>query len=338
MKHEGGSVAILVTGGAGYIGSVTVEYLVSRGEKPVVLDDLRRGHREALDAAVPFYQGDIGDDALIAQIAREHEIESCIHFAALAYVGESVKDPKLYYQNNVQKGISLIGSLLERGVRRFVFSSSCATYGDPEALPVRENSRQKPTSPYGWSKLVLEQVLSSYDVPYGLKFVALRYFNAAGATESLGEDHHPETHLIANVIRAASGKLAEVSVFGNTYRTPDGTPIRDYIHVSDLADAHVLALEHLRRGGRSEFLNLGSARGYSVLEVIESAKKVTQRPIRFRIEEQRAGDACQLIADSTMAQRILGWTPRQSDLPTILRSAWEWHQRYPNGYATEETR
>jgi UDP-glucose 4-epimerase len=331
-------MAILVTGGAGYIGSVTVDHLLSRGEKPVVLDDLKRGHREALNPSIPFYQGDIGDEELLRRIAQEHEVESCIHFAALAYVSESVKDPKLYFQNNVQKGITLLGALLQAGVRRFVFSSSCAAYGDPETIPVREDCLQRPTSPYGWSKLALEQVLNSYDVAYGLKFVALRYFNAAGATERLGEDHEPETHLIANVLRAASGKLEEVSVFGNTYETPDGTAIRDYVHVVDLAEGHALSLEHLRRGGDSAFLNLGSEKGHSVLEVIESAKQVIGRPIRYRIEEPRAGDASRLIADSTKAERILGWTPKRSHLRTIVRSAWEWHQRHPEGYAASGIR
>jgi UDP-glucose 4-epimerase len=332
-RDRGDSMAILVTGGAGYIGSVTVDYLLSLGEKTVVLDDLKRGHREALPPSVPFYQGDIGDEELLARIAREHELKSCIHFAALAYVGESVKEPRLYFQNNVQKGITLIGALLEAGVRRFVFSSSCATYGNPEKLPVKEDCRQQPTSPYGWSKLILEQVLNAYDVAYGLRSVCLRYFNAAGATEKLGEDHEPETHLIANVLQAASGRLKELPVFGNDYKTPDGTTVRDYVHVSDLAEAHALSLEHLRRGGDSQVLNLGSAKGYSVLEVIESARQVTGRSIRFRVEEPRAGDAGELVADATKAQRILGWTPRRSELTTILRSAWEWHQRYPNGYA-----
>ena len=327
-------MAILVTGGAGYIGSVTVDYLLSRGEKVVVLDNLVRGHRQALDAEVSFYQGDVGDQALLAQIAREHELESCIHFAAFAYVGESVEKPKLYFENNVQKGIALIGSLLQAGVRRFVFSSSCATYGEPETLPIKEDSRQWPTSPYGWSKLFLERLLTSYDDAYSLKFVALRYFNAAGATQRRGEDHEPETHLIANVLQSASGKRNELSVFGNTYPTPDGTAVRDYIHVSDLAEAHALALEYLRRGGRSEFLNLGSGRGYSVLEVIECARQVTGKPIRLRIEPPRAGDSSHLIAEATRAQSLLGWVPRQSDLPTIVQSAWEWHLSHPQGYAT----
>jgi len=301
-----------------------------------VLDDLKRGHREALHPSVPFYHGDIGDAALLARISREHDLESCIHFAALAYVGESVQDPKLYFQNNVQKGVGLLGALLDAGVRRFVFSSSCATYGNPEALPVTENSRQQPTSPYGWSKLFFEQVLRSYDVAYGLKFVSLRYFNAAGATEKLGEDHDPETHLIANVLRAASGKIEKVCVFGGSYPTRDGTAIRDYVHVSDLAEAHARSLDHLRQGGSSEFLNLGSARGYSVLEVIASAGRVTGEPIQYSVEEARAGDACELTADCTKAKKTLGWTPQNSDLPTILRSAWDWHRRHPEGYATKE--
>jgi UDP-glucose 4-epimerase len=327
-------MAILVTGGAGYIGSVTADYLLSRGEKVVVLDNLVRGHRQALDAEVPFYQGDVGDRALLAQIAREHELESCVHFAALAYVGESVEDPKLYFENNAQKGIELIGSLLRAGVRRFVFSSTCATYGEPETLPIKEDSRQWPTSPYGWSKLFLERLLAAYDDAYGLKFVALRYFNAAGATQKRGEDHEPETHLIANALHSASGKRSELSVFGNTHPTPDGTAIRDYIHVSDLAEAHALALEYLRRGGQSEFLNLGSGRGYSVLEVIECARQITGKPIQLRIESSRAGDSSRLIAEATRAQSLLGWVPRESDLPTIVQSAWEWHLRHPQGYST----
>jgi len=326
-------MAILVTGGAGYIGSVTVDNLLSRGEKVVVLDNLLRGHRQALDAEVPFYQGDVGDELLLAQIAQQHELESCIHFAALAYVGESVKDPKLYFENNVQQGIALIGSLLQNGVCRFVFSSTCATYGEPETLPVKEDSRQLPTSPYGWSKLFLERLLTSYDDAYGLKFVALRYFNAAGATHKNGEDHEPETHLIANALQVASGKRNELSVFGDTYPTPDGTAVRDYIHVSDLAEAHALAVEYLRRGGRSEFLNLGSGQGYSVMEVIECTRQVTGKSIRLRIDPPRAGDSSRLIAETTRAQNLLGWVPRKSDLLTIVQSAWEWQLRHPKGYA-----
>ena len=257
----------------------------------------------------------------------------CIHFAAVAYIEESVQEPKLYFENNVQKAITLIGALLQAGVRRFVFSSTCATYGEPETLPIKESCRQWPTNPYGWSKLFLERVLTAYDAAYGMKFVALRYFNAAGATERLGEDHEPETHLIANILRVASGMKDKLIVFGNSYGTPDGTAIRDYVHVSDLAEAHGLGLEYLRRGGRSEFLNLGSGSGYSILEVIECARQVTRKAIRTEIEPPRPGDASRLIADATKAHRILGWTPRQSDLPVIVQSAWQWHLRYPKGYA-----
>lgn len=325
-------MSILVTGGAGYIGSVTVDYLLSLGEKVVVLDNLTRGHRESLGEDVPLYIGDVGDQELISHISREHELESCIHFAAFAYVGESVAQPKLYFENNVEQGIRLIGSLLRSGIRHFVYSSTCATYGEPESVPIKEEFRQWPTSPYGWSKLLLERLLSDYDTAYGLKFVALRYFNAAGATQKYGEHHEPETHLIANVLQAASGKRSEISVFGNTYATSDGTAIRDYIHVNDLAEAHASALAYLRGGGRSEFLNLGSGRGYSVLEVIECARKVTGTPIPLRIEPSRAGDASRLIADTTKVQRLLGWVPRWSDLPTIVQSAWKWHLRHPQGY------
>jgi UDP-glucose 4-epimerase len=328
-------MAILITGGAGYIGSVTVDCLLARGEHVVVLDNLGRGHRQALDPKIPFYRGDVGNQALLAQIVREHSLESCIHFAALAYVGESVQEPKLYFENNVQQGVALIGSLLRAGVRRFVFSSTCATYGEPETLPIKETSRQWPTSPYGWSKLFLERLLTSYDTAYGLKYVALRYFNAAGATEGQGEDHEPETHLLANVLQVASGKRAALSVFGNAYATPDGTAIRDYIHVSDLAEAHGLALDYLRRGGCSEFLNLGSGKGYSVLEVIECARQVTGKTISYRMEPARIGDSSRLVADATKATSLLGWIPQQSDLPTILRSAWEWHLRNPQGYTTK---
>ena len=326
-------MAILVTGGAGYIGSVTVECLLSRGENVVVLDNLSRGHRQALASKAIFYEGNVGDGNLLTRITEENEIESCIHFAAFAYVGESVERPREYFENNVEQGITLFGSLLRAGIHRVVFSSSCATYGEPEQLPIGETARQWPTNPYGWGKLVLERVLASYDAAYGLKFVALRYFNAAGATETLGEHHDPETHLIPNVLQAASGKISQVSIFGNSYPTPDGTAIRDYIHVSDLAEAHVCALDYLRQGNASEFLNLASGRGYSVLEVIECVRQVTARPVRVHIGPARPGDPSRLVADSSKAQNILSWSPRHSDLPTIVRTAWNWHVRHPRGYA-----
>ena len=325
-------MAILVTGGAGYIGSVTVELLLGKGEKVVVLDDLFRGHREALAPDQPFYQGKVGDRDLIARITKEHQIESCIHFAALAYVGESVEKPAAYFENNVEQGIAFMGALERTGVRRIVFSSTAATYGEPERIPITEQDPQWPANPYGWSKLFMERLLSSYDGAYGTKFVSLRYFNAAGATMRCGEDHHPETHLVPNVLSAAASERPDMAVFGNNYPTPDGTPIRDYVHVTDLADAHVRALDYLRKGGKSDFLNLGTGCGYSVLEVIETARKVTGRAIPARIEAPRAGDPARLVADAAKARQVLGWAPT-SDLESIIRSAWEWKQRHPKGYA-----
>jgi UDP-glucose 4-epimerase len=326
-------MAILVTGGAGYIGSVTAELLRARGEQIVVLDDLARGHRGALDPSVPFYEGKVGDRDLLARIAAEHSIESCVHFAALAYVGESVLEPAKYFENNVEQGIIFLGHLLNAGVRRVVFSSTCASYGEPKQMPISEDCPQWPVNPYGWSKLFVERLLDSYDRAYGMKFVALRYFNAAGATDRLGEHHEPESHLIPNVLAAAAGDAPVVTVFGDKYPTPDGTAIRDYVHVSDLADAHVRALEYLRRGGNSEFLNLGTGHGYSVLEVIEAARQATGRKIATRMEPPRAGDPPRLVAAAAKAKKILGWEPVKSDLRSIISSAWEWRQRHPRGYS-----
>jgi UDP-glucose 4-epimerase len=328
-------MAILVTGGSGYIGSVTIERLLAKGEQVVVLDDLARGHRAALPLGIPFYQGKIGDRELVARIAREHILESCIHFAALIEVGESVLEPAKYFENNVGHGIALIGELIQAGIRRFVFSSTAAVYGDPEQIPISEESRKWPRNPYGWSKQFMERVLDAYDTAYGMKFVALRYFNAAGATEKCGEDHRPESHLIPNVLAAALGQQQTIHVFGDNYPTPDGTPIRDYIHVVDLADAHILALEYLRAGGNSEFLNLGTGRGYSVLDVIECVREVTGREIPSRIEAPRAGDPARLIADPSKAKALLRWQAAVSDLPSIVRSAWNWRLRHPNGYTSD---
>ena len=325
-------MAILVTGGAGYIGSVTIERLLAKGEQVVVLDDLAHGHRAALPADIPLYHGKIGDRELVSRIAREHALESCIHFAALIEVGESVIDPARYFENNVGHGIALIGELVQAGLRRLVFSSTAAAYGDPDQIPITEQSRKWPKNPYGWSKLFMERVLDAYDTAYGMKFVALRYFNAAGATEKCGEDHRPESHLIPNVLAAAMGHQQAIQVFGNNYPTPDGTPIRDYIHVVDLADAHIRALEYLRSGGLSDFLNLGTGNGHSVLEVIDCAREVTGRDIPVRIASARAGDPARLIADPSKAKALLGWEPDVSDLPSIVRSAWDWRLRHPSGY------
>jgi UDP-glucose 4-epimerase len=325
-------MAILVTGGTGYIGSVTVERLLTRGEQVVVLDDLVHGHRAALPANVPFYQGNIGDRDLVARIAREHALESCIHFAAMIEVGESVVHPARYFENNVGQGMILVGQLVQAGVLRIVFSSTAAVYGDPEDVPLAEDSRKWPKNPYGWSKLLMEQLLDAYSKAYHLNFVALRYFNASGATEERGEDHQPESHLIPNVLAAALGQQQAIRVFGNNYPTPDGTPIRDYIHVVDLADAHIRALAHLRAGGTSDFFNLGTGRGHSVLEVIECARQITGREIPLKMEPPRAGDPARLVADPSRAKAALGWEPMVSDLNSIMRSAWSWRLRHPNGY------
>ena len=327
-------MAILVTGGAGYIGSVTVERLATNGESIVVLDDLSYGHREAIDAGIPFYQGPAGNRGLLADIVKEHGIDSCMHFAASAFVAESVEKPALYFENNVQQGISLLKVLVDAGVRRFIFSSSCTVYGEVTKIPIGEDSPLWPKNPYGWTKFTQERILETYDTAYGLKSVCLRYFNAAGATERIGEDHDPETHLIPNVLLAAADPHREVRIFGNKYPTPDGTAIRDYIHVADLADAHIRALEHLLRAGDSAALNLGTGRGYSVLEVVESARRVTGVPIRTRIEGPRPGDPPRLVADPSRAKALLKWQPTMSELDAIVKSAWAWKKRQPNGYGS----
>lgn len=325
-------MAILVTGGAGYIGSVTVEKLRERGEQVIVLDNLARGFNGAVDPSVTFYQGDIGDHELIGRIAREHEIESCIHFAAFAYVGESVFHPSLYFTNNVERSVKLFDALLAANIKRVVFSSSCATYGEPQQDYLDEAHPQKPTNPYGWSKFFVERVLEAYDRAHELKFVALRYFNAAGATDTRGENHQPETHLIPLVLAAARGEIPFVSIFGGDYPTPDGTAIRDYIHVSDLGEAHIKALDYLRAGGASEFINLGNGLGYSVLEVVDTARRIVSRPIEVKIEPRRAGDPARLVAKAEKAQTVLGWKPAHPELADMIRSAWEWREKNPEGY------
>src|SRR5215831_9199933 len=324
-------MAILVTGGAGYIGSVTVELLRAQTESVVVLDNLCRGHQAAVAKDIPFYQGDVGDRDLVQRITQEHEIEACVHFAAFAYVGESVEQPARYFQNNVGQGIALLDALIKANVKRFVFSSTCSTYGEPQQLPISETHPQRPTNPYGWSKFMIERIMESYDRAYGLKFVALRYFNAAGATAEHGEHHDPETHLIPNVLKAAAGELPSVSVFGADYDTPDGTAIRDYIHVSDLASAHIAALQYLKTGGESTAINLGTGHGYSVLEVINCARRVTGKSIAADHLPRRPGDPSRLVADDRKAIEVLNWTPAQNDLEQIIESAWNWHKSHPNG-------
>ena len=326
-------MAILVTGGAGYIGSVAVEDLIAKGEEVVVIDNLVYGHRAALPAGVAFYDGDIGDNDQIGKVLSEHSLEACMHFSAFAYVGESVQDPQKYYTNNFVQTLGLLDVLLENDVKKFIFSSTCATYGEPQYVPIDEKHSQNPANPYGWSKFMVERVLEDYDRAYGLKFVALRYFNACGASGACGEDHDPETHLIPLVLFAAQGKIPHVSIFGDDYPTPDGTAVRDYIHVSDLSAAHLLALYRLRGGESSEFINLGNGSGYSVKEVIETARQVTGKPIDAIVAPRRAGDPSRLVADAAKARDLLGWDPQFPDLESIIQSAWAWHQEHPEGYA-----
>jgi UDP-glucose 4-epimerase len=327
-------MAVLVTGGAGYIGSAFVEQLVAAGERVLVLDDLSRGHRAAVHPDAAFYEGRTGDRELVARIAREHPLDACVHFAAFAYVGESVREPGRYFDNNFTQAQVLFETLIAAGVKCLVFSSTCATYGVPTAVPIPESHPQWPINPYGWSKLFVERLLESFDRAYGLRFVALRYFNAAGATKRCGEHHEPETHLIPLALRAAAGRGAKLKVFGRDYDTPDGTAIRDYVHVGDLGEAHLLALGHLRRGGDSLFLNLGTGAGYSVLEVIEAARRVTGHDVPFEKAARREGDPPRLVADASRARSLLGWTPKQPSLDSIVRSAWDWMQAHPDGYRT----
>jgi UDP-glucose 4-epimerase len=326
-------MAVLVTGGAGYIGSVFVEQLVAAGEEVAVLDDLSRGHRAAVHPGAAFYQGRTGDRELVARIAREHSLDACVHFAAFAYVGESVSEPARYFDNNFTQAQLLFEALGAAGVRRVVFSSTCATYGVPTAAPIRESHPQWPINPYGWSKLFVERLLESFDRAYALRFVALRYFNAAGASTRCGEHHDPETHLVPLALRAAAGRGPRLTVFGDDYETPDGTAIRDYIHVLDLAEAHLLALAYLRRGGSSELLNLGNGTGYSVLEVIEAARRATGRDVPFAKGPRREGDPPRLVGDASRARAVLGWTSKHPSLESIVRSAWDWQQAHPAGYA-----
>ncbi|ALS26527.1 UDP-glucose 4-epimerase [Paenibacillus sp. 32O-W] len=326
-------MAVLVTGGAGYIGSHAVAALLERGEDVVVLDNLEQGHREAVLGG-KLYVGDLRDRDVVDQVFGENEIDAVIHFAANSLVGESMKDPGKYYHNNVYGTLCLLEGMNRHGVKRIVFSSTAATYGEPERVPIDELDRTLPTNAYGETKLAMEKMMKWFDIAHGIKYVSLRYFNAAGAHESgrIGEDHNPETHLVPIVLQAAAGKRPHISVFGDDYDTPDGTCIRDYIHVSDLADAHVLAVERLRGGGDSAVYNLGSGNGFSVKQVIEIARNVTGRDIKVVTEPRRAGDPAVLVASSERARRELGWQPKRERLEDIIRSAWQWHQAHPNGY------
>jgi UDP-arabinose 4-epimerase len=316
---------ILVTGGAGYIGSHTAKALAARGFTPVVYDNLVNGHRWAVQWG-PFVEGDIRDRIRLVDTLRRHDISAVLHFAALAYVGESMKSPALYFHNNVTGSLSLLDAVLETGARHVVFSSSCATYGIPDRMPISEDTPQAPINPYGETKLIVERALRWYGAAHGISWAALRYFNAAGADPDgqLGELHLPETHLIPLVLQAALTDTA-FDVFGDDYPTRDGTCVRDYVHVSDLADAHVLALEHLLNGGPSVALNLGTGHGYTVREVIEAAQAITGREVPHRMASRRPGDPAILVADPARAERTLGWRTQRSALESIVGSAYAWH-------------
>jgi len=319
--------SILIAGGAGYIGSHTAKLLARRNYQPVVLDNLITGHQGAARFG-PFYQGGIEQSELVARIAREHDISSAVLFAAHAYVGESVQNPGKYYRNNVAQSIALLDTLLAAGVRQVVFSSSCSVYGLQTQMPITEDSSLDPLSPYAESKMFMERMLHWYGKAYGLRSVSLRYFNAAGADPEgeLGECHDPETHLIPLAISSTLGK-GELQVFGDDYPTPDGTCIRDYVHVSDLGEAHILAVEHLQNGGASDTINLGTGTGNSVLEVIRTVEDISGRPVLYRTVPRRQGDAPVLVADRQKALRVLGWKPQSSELKTIVETAWQWHFR-----------
>lgn len=326
-------MAILVTGGAGYIGSHTVAELLSQGKEVVVIDNLQSGHRDALLGG-KLYEGDLRDKALLAKLFSENDIEAVIHFAANSLVGESMQKPVKYYDNNVYGTLCLLEAMDEANVRKIVFSSTAATYGEPDKVPIEESDPTNPTNVYGETKLTMERMMSWFDKVLGIKYIALRYFNAAGAHPSgkIGEDHSPETHLIPLIIQAAQGKRPAISVFGDDYPTADGTCVRDYIHVSDLADAHVLAVQHLLAGGESDMFNLGNGQGFSVKEVIAKVQEVTGRSFPVEISPRRAGDPAVLIASSDKARKVLGWNPSRNQLDDIIASAWGWHEQHPDGY------
>lgn len=319
---------VLVTGGAGYIGSHTCKMLAKAGFQPIVLDDFRRGHRSAVQWG-PLIEGDCGDPATLEQAFTSYPIKAVIHFAAYAYVGESLQIPDVYFRNNVVATMSLLDAMKVHGVMTIVFSSSCATYGLPNAVPIAEDHPQAPINPYGETKLIVERLLHWYGVSYGFSWSALRYFNAAGADldGELGEDHEPEPHLLPRILGAASGHWPYFEIYGTDYETPDGTAIRDYVHVTDLAEAHVLATQYLLAGGASSAFNLGTGTGHSVREVIAAAEAVTGKEIPVVQRPRRGGDPPRLIADTTRSRDVLGWQPRYSDLPTILETAWQWQNR-----------
>lgn len=325
---------VMVTGGAGYIGSHTVYQLIEEGHEVIVYDNLSKGHKAAVPEGIKFVEGDLRDTALLTEILLKHEIEAVVHFAADSLVGESMTQPAKYYHNNVVATLALLDTMRDCNVNKIVFSSTAAVYGEPESSPIQEEMSTKPTSVYGRTKLVIEGILADFSMAYGLNYVSLRYFNAAGALADgeIGEHHSPESHLIPLLLQTALGKRPSISIYGTDYNTKDGTCIRDYIHVTDLADAHVLALGHLAEGGLSRVYNLGSENGFSVREVIEETKLITGIDFKVEEAERRPGDPGVLVASAGKIRSELGWQPTRSDLATIISSAWQWHQSHPEGY------
>ena len=328
-------MSVLVLGGAGYIGSHTVNRLVDQGQDVVVVDSLVTGHRAAINDKAKFYQGDLADQDFMRKVFAENpEIDAVIHFAAYSLVAESMKKPLKYFDNNTAGMVKLLEVMNEFDIKNIVFSSTAATYGIPEKMPIMESDPQDPINPYGESKLMMEKIMRWADEAYGTKFVALRYFNVAGAKPdgSIGEDHGPETHLIPIVLQVAQGKRDKLQIFGDDYNTPDGTNVRDYVHPFDLADAHILAVDYLRKGNESNAFNLGSSTGFSNLEIVEAARKVTGKEIPAEIAPRRGGDPDSLIASSDKAREILGWKPQFDNIERIIETAWAWHSSHPNGY------
>jgi UDP-glucose 4-epimerase len=319
---------VFVTGGAGYIGSVCVEELINAGHKVTVLDNLSEGHRSAVDERAHFIEANLGDHGLVLKALKDSKAEAVIHFAAHALVGESMTDPAKYFRNNVARGLELLDATVEAGIKKFVFSSTCATYGPPDRVPMTEDLPQRPINPYGESKLMFEKMLKWYQQIHGLEFVAFRYFNAAGASEKFGEHHRIETHLIPNVLKVALGQAPQCEIYGTDYETPDGTCIRDYIHIVDLSQAHILALEP----GKQGFFNLGNGEGYSVREVIKMCEKVSGKPIPAVEKPRRPGDPPKLVASAERAFNELGWKPKYPKLESIVTTAWQWHKKHPQGY------
>lgn len=327
-------MAILVLGGVGYIGSHTALELVKSGRDVVIADSLVTGYKKAIPEKARFYQGDIRDFEFLDNLFQQEKIDAVIHFAAYSLVGESVANPLKYYGNNLYGTKILLEAMVKNNIDKIVFSSTAATYGEPENIPVLESDRTCPTNPYGETKLAVEKMFKWVAEAHGLRYVSLRYFNACGADENgiIGEAHNPESHLIPIILQVPNGKRETISIYGTDYDTPDGTCIRDYIHVTDLAQAHILAVKYLYNGGKSDIFNLGNGVGYSVREVIETARKVTGRPIPVTETSRRAGDPARLVASSEKAKRILGWKPVHNCLEEIIASAWNWHKKHPNGY------